>query len=299
MNVYYVSVALAVAIFDPRRVEIQRYVKEHAGVDVFALSDLNMRAGDVDIQGIKLLVANREEIEWPLKVIPPYIVSCGPIIRPTPPIDDELDRWLSRRPTIYINLGTHVVLSLEIALHMATALSYVLDAADEGKHGEKKELQILWKLKKFESPDDDKTISKIFGDHMATGRVRIVEWLTSEPAAIALHDNVAVSVNHGGANSFLEAVAAGKPQIILPAWMDCYDFANRVEFLGLGGWAHKRTTLRVEAADLSAAFVEVLLGPRAAEIKANARRLGALCNEVPGRFAADKAILTEMDHHRS
>jgi len=300
LNIWYVFVALWMAIFDSRRVSIEKYVKEHTGTDVFRLGDLNMNPAAME--GIKVLVANRLEIEWDLKVIPSYIVPCGPIIRPARPVaevDPEIEAWLDRGTTIYINLGSHVELPLAVVTHIAAALRQTFEVADSGVEGKLKlPLQIFWKLKKKDFDGDDE-IRAILGDYMDADRIRIVEWLGPEPSVFIQHRNIAVVANHGGANSFLEAVVAGKPQIIFPAWMDCFDFANRAEFLGIGLWPNKHTTGRYEVRDLTDSFLSVLVGPAAERMRANATRLAAICNEEPGREVAAKAILAEIEETSS
>ncbi len=41
-------------------------------------------------------------------------------------------------------------------------------------------------------------------------------------------------VSHAGGNGYHEGVFAGKPQLAIPMWLDCYDFAERVSSLGIG-----------------------------------------------------------------
>ncbi len=119
----------------------------------------------------------------------------------------------------------------------------------------------------------------------------MVDWLKPQPSAVLVHPNIVAFVKHGGANSFLEGVVAAKPQVVIPAWMDCFDFANRVKLLGNGVWANKRTGFGLEAEDLAAALVPVLLGPSAQAIRAKAKELAAMCNKIPGRILAAKTIL--------
>lgn len=112
---------------------------------------------------------------------------------------------------------------------------------------------------------------------MCSDRVRVAPWIIPDPSAFVQHEYIVVCINHGGANSFLEAVVTGKPQIILPAWIDCFDFANRAEMLGIGLWGNKRVAGGyIHEADLSAALVEILAGSRAEEIRSNAKGMAAL-----------------------
>jgi UDP:flavonoid glycosyltransferase YjiC (YdhE family) len=62
----------------------------------------------------------------------------------------------------------------------------------------------------------------------------------------------------------------------LPAWADLYDYAARVEYLGVGVWANKLAAPDWTAAELSAAFMAVLddHSPRAKSLRTKAKDLG-------------------------
>ena len=281
-------------IFNYRQLEIARYIKQHTGADVFDYRDFDTQQPRVS--GVKILVANREEIEFPLQLVPKHIIPCGPIIRPTPLLADsdmDLSLWLNQGPTIYINLGTHIYWDQDLVIAMTHALSRILEVADSETYKSIHALQVLWKLNC--AGITDALIYTKLGKYLDSGRVRITEWLDSEPASVVRHPNIAVSVSHGGANSFLEAITAGKPQIILPAWMDCFDFASRVEILGIGVWGNKNTIGRFKAADLYNAFEEVLVGPRSTQIQEKAMMLAELFRREPGREKAATVILREID----
>ncbi|KAK7926668.1 UDP-glucoronosyl and UDP-glucosyl transferase [Apiospora marii] len=117
-----------------------------------------------------------------------------------------------------------------------------------------------WKLTKrgqYGAAEKDSRIHSVLEEDLDNYRVRTVPWLHSEPSAILTEPSIICSVDHGGANSFLEAVrqvisptrhklfigysnnkanntcfrTAGVPQIVLPVWIDCLDFAIRAEEL--------------------------------------------------------------------
>ena len=79
-------------------------------------------------------------------------------------------------------------------------------------------IQVLWKLKyKGDSHNDE--IIHVIGKEIASGRVKVDKWLRAEPLAILQSGNVVVSVHHGGANSFYEAVKyVYRVYTILPAY---------------------------------------------------------------------------------
>ena len=48
------------------------------------------------------------------------------------------------------------------------------------------------------------------------------------------HQAIKAIVHHGGGNTFNDAIVYGLPQLIIPQWLDCFDYAVSVEQLGLG-----------------------------------------------------------------
>lgn len=77
--------------------------------------------------------------------------------------------------------------------------------------------------------------------------------------------------------------------------MDTFDFARRVELLGIGRWGNKVTHKGAWGRELGNALIEVLLGGQADRIRERARELAELCNENGGgRVLAAKMILKEI-----
>ncbi|KAK1775966.1 hypothetical protein QBC45DRAFT_453586 [Copromyces sp. CBS 386.78] len=116
-------------------------------------------------------------------------------------------------------------------------------------------------------------IYSILGPDIESGTVRIVDWFQAEPTAILQSGDLVCAVHHGGANSFLETVCAGIPQVILPPWMDCYDFARRVEILGIGRWGNRLSSDSSQssnklcnAKELADVLIDVIIGERAKEL---------------------------------
>uniref|UniRef100_A0A8H7K5N2 Glycosyltransferase family 28 N-terminal domain-containing protein n=1 Tax=Bionectria ochroleuca TaxID=29856 RepID=A0A8H7K5N2_BIOOC len=219
-------------------------------------------------EGLKVLLASRPEIDFPFDVMPDHITGCGPIVLPSPPLkktDPDLDAWLSQHPTIYINTGEK----------------------------NKKTLQVLWKLSKrgeYETGEGCKVSAALglkFGE-----LVRITEWIDPDPIAILTSGHIACSVNHGGANSFFDALSAGVPQVILPVWGDTYDFAKRVEWLGIGKFGSPWNAPQCSARELGPILEQVVLGPRSKSMKEKAVELAQLCeNNGGGRRVAAQKIL--------
>ncbi len=169
---------------------------------------------------LKILVANSPDIDYPFSVLPSYVAPCGPIIRAAAPIstvDPALAEWLCRGPTVYINLGTHLKATPAEAIEMARAFKSMLDRADKFGEGESRPIQILWKLGRkpeaggaepqrevYEGPW--KAVTDILKLELETDRVRVTDWVKAEPKSVLESGNVICSINHGGANSFYEAL---------------------------------------------------------------------------------------------
>ncbi|KAK4120291.1 glycosyltransferase family 1 protein [Parathielavia appendiculata] len=256
----------------------------------------------------RILVASRPEIDFPL-VVPPHIIPCGPIIRPVPAvseIDPDLDAWLRGGPTVLVNLGSHMVMTEADAVEMAGALRALLNAASSSSSSAAevdvkwRSLRVLWKLKKHTAAgggygfEPVSALHDILGKELDDDRVRVVDWLACEPVALLETGNVVCAVSHGGANSVHEAIHAGVPQVLLPSWADCYDFAIRVEYLGIGCWGNRRGMPRWTASELGPILVEVVMGHDADKMRARAKELVAVCSETPGSAVAADAILAEL-----
>ncbi|WVQ85731.1 hypothetical protein IAT38_007898 [Cryptococcus sp. DSM 104549] len=215
-------------------------------------------------------------------IIPPNVICCGPIIRTSTPLqqtDPELAAWVKQRPTVFVMLGSMYTWREDAAKEMLAALRVLLD--------KRKDLQVLWKLMKYGEYELD-------GIEEAGERMRVVDWLEAEPAAVLHTGNVVCFVHHGGSNSYHEALGTGTPQIILPAWFDCYDFAARVEYLGNGVWGNKRSAPGVATDELVSAFLKVIGSsadsPAAVRIRDRAQELGRLVTRDGTREGRDVAV---------
>ncbi|KAF3484013.1 diacylglycerol o-acyltransferase [Arthroderma uncinatum] len=224
------------------------------------------------------------ELDFPWLPCPPHVIASGPIVRRVQPIseaDPELADWLSGSPTIFINLGTHTKLTEAKAAEFATALNMSLNTMDD-RHPSSRPLQILWKLQKAGEYDATASGSRIYSilkDKIESNRMRITSWLTAEPLAILQTGNIACFIHHGGANSYNEAVLNGVPHVVLPSWTDCYEYAQRVEYHGIGRIGARKQVPQVEASELSRELLTVLDGEETKSIKRKAQELAAICKE--------------------
>ena len=138
------------------------------------------------------------EAAVPIDYIPANVTAVGPIalsLEPAEEQDPELTAWAKRKPTVLINLGSIFVYDQERARAMAEAMANIAAQVD---------IQFLWKFKKLHTYSDD--FKKPLQPFIDEGRVRIVNWLTIDPAALLEGGDVIASVHHGGSNSYHEAL---------------------------------------------------------------------------------------------
>lgn len=65
--------------------------------------------------------------------------------------------------------------------------------------------------------------------------------------------------------------------MILPLWVDLYDFTTRVEWLGIGVWGNPQSARNWTAEELGKAFLRVIGdGEEAVMIRKKTKELGAL-----------------------
>ncbi|KAL8381634.1 hypothetical protein RB595_005764 [Gaeumannomyces hyphopodioides] len=293
MNVCFMLVIIYTLATNKRLKSTTGTIKAKRDAELVTIGALAFGSSDC-----KLLVSGCAELDFPM-MVPDFVVPCGPIVRPVPSVadvDPDLDAWLASGPVLYIALGTHALTTEDQAFEMAKAVRVLLDSAESSEV--KADLRVLWKLKKKGSYDANSPGSKvhvILGKEMASDRVRIVDWVTAEPMAILQSGHVVCSVNHGGANSFYEAVTTGTPQVVLPQWADCYEFAYRAEMLGIGRWGSKMAKPQWSAEELGPALIEVVIGKKRDTYRRRARSLSERFGVSAGREKAAKIILETMD----
>ena len=89
--------------------------------------------------------------------------------------------------------------------------------------------------------------------------------------------------------------SAGVPQIVLPVWADTYDYAHRVEWLGIGRYGNVEAAPTCKATELGPILVDVILGPNAESMKKKAQALAKACAaNGEGREVAAKEVLASL-----
>ncbi|KIP07363.1 glycosyltransferase family 1 protein [Phlebiopsis gigantea 11061_1 CR5-6] len=232
-----------------------------------------------------MICASVKEMEYP-HVAPPNVVYPGPILVPVPPLSadryPDLARFLDRDRTIILNMGSNFWYTTEDVESIATAIVLVRARCGD------KTFQVLWKLNGRKSFGP--LLERCLGQELLD-TIRIEEWIEPPALAVLQHQNVVAFVNHGGANSVHEAAYAGVPQIILPQWLDLYDYAVRVEWLGHGIYANKGRPAKFHAGQLADAFVRILSDTEGRAIKERALEVAAACRRGGGVHRVAKTLL--------
>ncbi|GME30646.1 Sfi1 spindle body [Neofusicoccum parvum] len=226
-----------------------------------------------------ILCVSHRDADYPTTT-PADVIPCGPILLPAAAplrtVDVALAAWIERpgRATVLVVLGSHLRLDEPDARAVLAAAAALLRARPD--------VQVLWKLQRFTRfalPEVDGEGGGVFGD-----RLRVVGWLEADPVAVLRTGRVVAFVNHGGSNSYHEALAAGVPQVILSPWYDCHDFGNRAEWLRIGKWANKSSAPLVNAAELTNALLTVVgTDPDAPEAMGYRKRAQEISEVVTGR----------------
>ncbi|WP_414170526.1 glycosyltransferase [Streptoverticillium reticulum] len=209
------------------------------------------------------------ELDYPFTV-PEKMQLVGAMVPPLPeaPDDEDLSGWLDAQSSVvYIGLGTITRLTrAEVASVVEVARRL------EGKH------QVLWKLAKEQQ-------HLLPAKESLPANLRIESWVPSQHDVLA-HPNVKVFFTHGGGNGFNEGVYFGKPLVIRPLWVDCYDQAVRGRDFGISLTLDRPRSLSAD--DVVDKITRVLGTP---SFRKNAERLGALQRAAGGRETAASLIL--------
>jgi UDP:flavonoid glycosyltransferase YjiC (YdhE family) len=104
--------------------------------------------------------------------------------------------WVTGGQTILVSLGSHLPVDKEYAQAMLQGFRLLI--------ARRPEVRVLWKLRKY---------GENFPFDSGDERIRITEWLDVDPTTILPH--VACVVNHGGSNSYHEALSC---VFVFPWW---------------------------------------------------------------------------------
>ena len=208
------------------------------------------------------------ELDYPFPV-PAMVRTVGAMVPPLPQADDsELSGWLdAHESVIYMGFGTITRLS-EAEVGSLVEVARRLD----GRH------EILWKLPEEQQhwlPPKD----------TLPANLRIESWVPSQ-LDVLNHPHVKVFFNHAGGNAYHEASYFGKPMVMRPLWVDCYDQAVRGQDFGISLTLDRPHT--VDPDDVVDKLTRVLDDD---SFRERAERLGQLQRAAGGRQVAADLLL--------
>ncbi|MGP4001124.1 glycosyltransferase [Streptomyces sp. 8N706] len=222
------------------------------------------------IEHAELVLCNSiAELDYPFD-IPEKVRLVGAMVPPLPeaPQDDDLSRWLDAQSSVvYVGFGTITRLTQEQVNSMVEVARRL-----KGRH------QVLWKL-----PSGQQHL--LAPKESLPANLRIESWVPSQLDVLA-HPHVKVFFTHGGGNGFNEGVYFGKPLVVRPLWVDCYDQAVRGRDVGISLTLDRPRDIDVD--DVVDKLTRVLDTP---SFRENAERLGAQQRAAGGRETAAELIL--------
>ncbi|MFH8385219.1 glycosyltransferase [Kitasatospora sp. NPDC018058] len=212
------------------------------------------------------------ELDYPFD-IPGKVKLVGAMVPPLPeasPDDDPTGvmGWLDvQSSVIYMGFGTITRLTRAQVADLVEVARRL-----DGRH------QVLWRLPAEQQhllpPRDE-----------LPGNLRVESWLPSQLDVLA-HPKVEVFFTHGGGNGFHEGVYFGKPLVVRPLWVDCYDQAVRGRDFGISLTLDRPQDLDPD--DVVDKLTRVL-GDRS--FRERATRVGEAQRAAGGRSAAADLLL--------
>ncbi|KAH8655235.1 hypothetical protein BX600DRAFT_469359 [Xylariales sp. PMI_506] len=220
--------------------------------------------------------------------IPDNVTVTGPLVLSSASAEEqdaELVDWLKHgKQTMLINLGSTTMYDKNRTVVMAKSLLAVLDAQPD--------LQILWKYQPAKSLAVWDDLVEPLSPYVHGGKVKITTWIEADPLALLETGLIDISVHHGGANCYWEAVAAGVPQVVLPFWSDHYSYARLVDQSGLGVYGCQENNPYWTVECLSEALLSLARDDTASQtIRRTAQKLGdKQAGREPGRYTAARKV---------
>jgi polyene glycosyltransferase len=212
-------------------------------------------------------------LEYPFPRVPANLRMIGTMIGPTTRATDDdgdLADWLDMHASVvYAAFGTVMRLTPD-------QTRAIVDAAERLGPDH----HVLWKL-----PRSRRHLLPT----VLPSNLRVESWVPSQLDVLA-HAHIRAFFNHGGANGVHEGLYFGKPQLVLPFWMDNVDNAARIADSGAGlAVANaQRPDGRAVAAQLARLLNEPAFQTRAGEWQRQLREAG-------GSGAAAEEIIAALD----
>ncbi|KAI0887490.1 glycosyltransferase family 1 protein [Annulohypoxylon maeteangense] len=246
---------------------------------------------DLHRSNVPFFIQSLAEATIPLDHVPPNVTYTGPIslsLSTLEEVNPELNQWLAKTSTLFVNLGSFFAWDKVRASAMAQAIADILH--------ERTDLQILWKFSKTGKQFGDEFLDPV-RPFLKNGRLEMISWLPVEPTTLFETGHIVASVHHGGAGGFHEALGTGIPQIILPQWTDHYSLAQQAQYLGVGVWACQETAPSFTAECLHDSFSTVLGSGKIAEsLREKAKQIGEIAQRDPGRYISAREVAKLAAH---
>lgn len=207
------------------------------------------------------------QLDYPFD-IPPMFRTIGAMVPPLPQADPgELGRWLDAQSSVvYMGFGTITRLTSD---EVAALVEVTRRMPDH---------QFLWKLP---------TEQQKWLPAQLPANLRVENWVPSQLDVLA-HPSVKLFFTHGGGNAYHESLYFGKPMVMRPLWVDCYDQAVRGKDFGVSLTLSRPRAF--EPDDVVDKLTRVLTDD---SFRVKAERFAALQREAGGRArAAD--LITEL-----
>ncbi|KAJ5287239.1 glycosyltransferase family 1 [Penicillium angulare] len=236
---------------------------------------------------IPLISGDLLEASLPLSYHPTNLTICGPMTLDPIPAEEqnpELVEWLdsSSSTTILVYLGDAFTYDKERTRKMSNAIWDVLRETD---------VQVLWQ---YEMNGDFSNTwhFELLKPYVENGRLRIYSQpeFDVDPISLVNSGKIDVWVHHGTTEYYRQAVRAGVRQVIVPLWLDQYNVARLVEYVGVGVWPGKDTAPVWDDDTLFGGFLEVLQRPGAELMKRRASDLKEVVAQYSGRHCAAEQI---------
>ena len=137
--------------------------------------------------------------------------------QPVNQLEDHLNGLLlaSSRPVVFVSMGT-------ISKQTKELLDSMIEAFLASP-----EYLFIWSIR-----DDIKSRTEKFKSIAVDSNIRLFSWVDQN--SLLHHEKLAVFFTHGGFNSLVESVQAGKPMLCMPFFADQPQNCNRVASLSLG-----------------------------------------------------------------
>jgi hypothetical protein len=157
----------------------------------------------MSLEGVTRLCMGIPELDYDGRQ-PPLLYPVGPMLLPSPPLgqaDSDLDAWIDgprsdRAFTITFSLGSQLALDKSKAEDVLRVFEALL--------AEQTETRVYAKIMRM--GDYDLPLLDNLERRFGKDRLRVVEWMMSDPIALLRTGKVDLAIHHGGSNSYHEAL---------------------------------------------------------------------------------------------